>query len=84
MLAVITDKRTEGGYVSESVYLKSKQWDFGQKKAPSQYMAAEARILLQSWATPPVMHRITTKRDTYPVGTTLIADRIRHVWNTVS
>jgi len=32
MLAVIMDKESEGGYIPESIYMKARQWDFGQKK----------------------------------------------------
>lgn len=35
MRAVIAAKRSAAGFVPESVYLPWKDWDFGQKKAPS-------------------------------------------------
>lgn len=39
MLSVLKSKRDENGlFVPESVYLKCKDWDFGQKKAPSPYL----------------------------------------------
>ena len=49
MVAVVDEKRTDHGFVPESVYLKSKEWDFGQKKEPSEFLNAvvqriEARI----------------------------------------
>ncbi|MFZ5517138.1 MAG: hypothetical protein ACOY90_10900 [Candidatus Zhuqueibacterota bacterium] len=49
MFQAVISKRTVGGYVPESVYLKSSQWDFGQKKKPSDFLNAvieriEARI----------------------------------------
>ena len=37
---IICSKMAEEGYIPESIYLKSKPWDFGQKKIPSQYMNA--------------------------------------------
>lgn len=40
LLDIILEKRTENGYIPESIYLKSKAWDFGQKKIPSEYMTA--------------------------------------------
>lgn len=39
MLSIATAKRTGGGFVPESVYLDWKAWDFGQKKAPSPWIA---------------------------------------------
>ncbi len=49
LLAAVNKKRTKEGFVPESVYLKSGDWDFGQKKRPSEFMNAvieriEARI----------------------------------------
>jgi len=40
LLDIIRQKKTENGYIPESIYLKSKPWDFGQKKIPSEYMTA--------------------------------------------
>jgi hypothetical protein len=40
MLSVILDKETDKGFIPESIYLKMKSWDFGQKKEPSEYMTA--------------------------------------------
>lgn len=40
MLAIIMDKEREGGFVPESIYMKAREWDFGQKKEPSEYMNA--------------------------------------------
>lgn len=40
MLNIILKKETEEGFIPESIYLKSKQWDFGQKKEASEYMNA--------------------------------------------
>ena len=40
MLKIIREKRTDDGYTPESMYLKSKLWDFGQKKIPSQFLTA--------------------------------------------
>ncbi|MHB1314370.1 MAG: hypothetical protein ACYCX2_02655 [Christensenellales bacterium] len=47
MLSVLENKRDENGlYTPESVYLKCKDWDFGQKKEPSAYLTFLcARIL---------------------------------------
>ncbi len=38
MFALIKSKETDGGYIPESVYQPYKDWDFGQKKAPSAWM----------------------------------------------
>lgn len=39
MLALIKSKRDEDGfYTPQSIYQKSKAWDFGQKKSPSAYL----------------------------------------------
>jgi hypothetical protein len=39
MVSIIGEKRDENGlFTPESVYLKCKGWDFGQKKAPSGYL----------------------------------------------
>lgn len=38
MLRVVLDKKTDTGYVPESVYLPWKDWDFGQKTAPSVWL----------------------------------------------
>ena len=40
LLNIILQKKTENGYIPESIYLKSKPWDFGQKKTSSEYMTA--------------------------------------------
>ncbi len=40
MLKIILNKKTGGGFIPESVYLKTKQWDFGQKKTQSEFMTA--------------------------------------------
>jgi hypothetical protein len=40
MMTIIREKKTDGGYIPESIYLKSKEWDFGQKKKPSEFMNA--------------------------------------------
>ena len=40
MLNIIKGKKTEVGYIPESVYRKAKEWDFGQKKEISPYMNA--------------------------------------------
>ncbi len=40
LLNIILEKKAEGGYIPESIYLKAKPWDFGQKKIPSEYMNA--------------------------------------------
>lgn len=40
MLNIILDKQGDGGYIPESIYLKTRDWDFGQKKVPSQFMNA--------------------------------------------
>ena len=40
MLSLIMEKKSEDGFIPESVYLKAKQWDFGQKKEPSEFMNA--------------------------------------------
>jgi hypothetical protein len=52
MLDVIRDKRDENGFFTpESVYIKMKDWDFGQKKAPSPYLTYLClRIFEQSQA----------------------------------
>lgn len=40
MLVVIYDKRkADGSYIAESVYQPYKEWDFGQKKFPSPWLA---------------------------------------------
>ncbi len=39
MLSIAAAKRTDAGFVPESVYLDWKAWDFGQKKAPSPWIA---------------------------------------------
>ena len=38
MFALIKSKETAAGYIPESVYQPYKDWDFGQKKAPSDWM----------------------------------------------
>jgi hypothetical protein len=39
MVRVMEEKRGENGlFVPEAVYIKCKDWDFGQKKAPSPYL----------------------------------------------
>ena len=39
MITLIKDKQDQNGFFTpESVYLKLKDWDFGQKKAPSPYL----------------------------------------------
>ena len=40
MLDIILEKETAEGFIPESIYLKSKAWDFGQKKVSSEYMNA--------------------------------------------
>jgi hypothetical protein len=40
MLNIILEKENEHGFIPESIYLKAKEWDFGQKKEPSEYMNA--------------------------------------------
>lgn len=40
MFKIIKDKETSEGYIPESIYLKAKKWDFGQKKKISEYMNA--------------------------------------------
>lgn len=40
MVGVIFSKKTEDGFIPESAYLKSKQWDFGQKKIQSEFLTA--------------------------------------------
>jgi hypothetical protein len=40
MLQTIRDKRTPDGFIPESVYLKSREWDFGQKKDASELLGA--------------------------------------------
>ena len=37
---IIKEKQTENGFIPESIYLKVKEWDFGQKKSTSEYMNA--------------------------------------------
>lgn len=40
MIAQIKDKQDEDGFFTpESAYQKLKDWDFGQKKVPSPYLA---------------------------------------------
>lgn len=38
LLNIVLEKERSGGYVPESIYMKSKEWDFGQKKEPSEYI----------------------------------------------
>jgi len=40
MYKIVKDKETDTGYIPESIYMKAKQWDFGQKKEVSEYMNA--------------------------------------------
>jgi hypothetical protein len=40
MVNIIRQKRSDTGYIPESVYLAAKEWDFGQKKIASEYMNA--------------------------------------------
>ncbi|MCK4515487.1 MAG: hypothetical protein KAU31_09535, partial [Spirochaetaceae bacterium] len=40
MWQIIQSKRSERGFVPESIYLKSKDWEFGQKKEPSELLGA--------------------------------------------
>ena len=48
MTAIIRNKMREGGlFVPESVYLKFKGWDFGQKKQPSLYLTFLCRRILE-------------------------------------
>jgi len=54
MVGVISEKRTDSGYVPESVYLPWKDWDFGQKKLVSDWMTfcalrVESRLITSSW-----------------------------------
>lgn len=40
MIDMIKDKQNEDGlFIPESIYLKMKAWDFGQKKSPSPYLS---------------------------------------------
>lgn len=49
MLAILRDKQDANGmFTPESVYLKLKAWDFGQKKAPSPYLTYLCLRILQS------------------------------------
>lgn len=43
MLRIIQSKETAQGYIPESVYLPWKDWDFGQKKAPSDWLTFQVR-----------------------------------------
>jgi hypothetical protein len=40
MLQIIRDKRTPDGFIPESIYLKSREWEFGQKKKPAELLGA--------------------------------------------
>ncbi len=40
MWQIILSKRSEHGFVPESIYLKSKDWDFGQKTEPSELLGS--------------------------------------------
>ena len=40
MLDIILEKEGNEGYIPESIYLKSKKWDYGQKKEKSEYLNA--------------------------------------------
>ncbi len=49
LFSAVRKKRSAGGFVPESIYMKCGTWDFGQKKRPSELMSAvveriEARI----------------------------------------
>lgn len=40
MINIIKEKETPEGFIPESIYLKTREWDFGQKKKASEYMNA--------------------------------------------
>lgn len=47
MLGLVAGKeQQDGGFVPESVYQEWKDWDFGQKKAPSDWLGLRVAILL--------------------------------------
>ncbi len=40
MMSIVRGRQARNGYIPESVYLSAKDWDFGQKRQPSEYMNA--------------------------------------------
>ena len=51
MFALIKSKKTAAGYIPESVYQPYKDWDFGQKKAPSDWMTERIHQMENRLAT---------------------------------
>ncbi len=51
MFALIKSKETAAGYIPESVYQPYKDWDFGQKKAPSAWMTERIHQMENRLAT---------------------------------